>query len=203
MPAAVRGVTGDLTVVPVTSERWDDLEALFGPSGAYAGCWCMYPRLTTREFDAEHGEATRQRLQRLVDDGEEPGLLATVDGTPVGWVSVAPRPQFGRIRRSPLFRPDRRGEDPDDASVWSVVCFYVARTHRRQGLAGPLLAAAVDHALARGARAVEGYPIVVRPDVTAEMLYWGTVDTFTRAGFEVTAAPSPGRRLVRYEPAAG
>jgi hypothetical protein len=28
-------------VYPVTADRWPDLEALFGPKGRYAGCWCM------------------------------------------------------------------------------------------------------------------------------------------------------------------
>lgn len=190
---------GSIAVEPVTPDRWADLERLFGPSGAYAGCWCMYPRLTGREFDAEHGEGTRSRLQALVDAGEEPGLLAMLDGEPVGWVSVGPRPVYGRILRSPLFRPDRRGEDPADPAVWSVVCFFVGRAHRGGGLADPLLAGAVEHAAARGARVVEGYPAVPGPGVTAEALYWGTPAMFARAGFVEAAAPSPGRRLVRRD----
>ncbi len=36
-PARVR-------VVPLTADRWPDLVALFGPKGAYGGCWCMYFR---------------------------------------------------------------------------------------------------------------------------------------------------------------
>ncbi len=34
--------SADLEFQPVTAERWQDLEALFGESGAYGGCWCMY-----------------------------------------------------------------------------------------------------------------------------------------------------------------
>ena len=29
---------------PLTPETWGDLETLFGPRGAYSGCWCMWWR---------------------------------------------------------------------------------------------------------------------------------------------------------------
>ncbi len=31
---------------PLTPDRWDDLETLFGPRGAYVGCWCMFWRVS-------------------------------------------------------------------------------------------------------------------------------------------------------------
>ncbi|MBM4430292.1 MAG: GNAT family N-acetyltransferase, partial [Chloroflexi bacterium] len=37
----------------LTPERWADFEELFGPRGAAGGCWCMWWRLTQREFDAQ------------------------------------------------------------------------------------------------------------------------------------------------------
>ena len=40
---------------PVTTERWQDLETLFGASGAYAGCWCMWWRTTRSEFGKQAG----------------------------------------------------------------------------------------------------------------------------------------------------
>jgi hypothetical protein len=33
----------DLTFYPVTPDRWPDLERLFGPRGAYPGCWSALP----------------------------------------------------------------------------------------------------------------------------------------------------------------
>jgi hypothetical protein len=36
----------ELEVHPLTPERWADFERLFGPRGAYGGCWCMYWRIT-------------------------------------------------------------------------------------------------------------------------------------------------------------
>lgn len=35
---------------PLTPDRWADLAALFGPRGAFAGCWCMWWRQTPAEY---------------------------------------------------------------------------------------------------------------------------------------------------------
>ena len=64
---------------PVTPERWSDLETLFGEKGACGGCWCMLWRLTRKEFEAQKGEGNRRAMQRIVNSGEIPGLLAYSD----------------------------------------------------------------------------------------------------------------------------
>src|SRR5687768_7822517 len=93
-----------LVVKPVTPARWDDLERLFGPNGAYSGCWCMFFRQTSAEYTANSGDANRDALRSLVERRRVPGLIAYIDGEPAGWVSVAPREQFGRVERSLLFK---------------------------------------------------------------------------------------------------
>jgi GNAT superfamily N-acetyltransferase len=170
----------------VTADRWPDLVELFGEQrGANAGCWCMYFRQTAAEYGQsarERGPRNRRLLRGLVREGREPGLLAYLDGRPVGWVSVAPRSEFGRIGRSRVLHP------VDDRPVWSVVCFYMHRNHRRQGVGSALLEAAVDHARRRGARIVEGYPLDPRGSRIANpMAYPGVRAMFERAGFREVA----------------
>ena len=182
-----------LEIQPVTPERWEDLEELFGPSGAYSGCWCMYLRESAKEFDANVGAGNRARFAEVVRSGAEPGLLAYQDGRPVGWVAVAPREEYPRVLRSPLHKP------VDDATgVWAVTCFFIHRSARGHGITGALLDAAVELTRARGARIVEGYPHDVgeRRPPAAEM-WRGSLDQFRRAGFEVVARRKPGRPLVR------
>jgi GNAT superfamily N-acetyltransferase len=179
----------DLTIEPVTAERWDDLATLFsrpGPRGGRpvtANCWCVVWR-------APHGspEENEQVLRDTVETGEQPGLLAYRGGEPVGWVSVAPRGQLGGLLRSRLFRPL-----DDDADVFVITCFAVDRDARRQGVATALLEAAVDFAVARGATAVEAYP-GDPPD------YKGRLESFLDHGF-VPVREAGKRTVVRYEPA--
>jgi hypothetical protein len=118
----------------VTPDRWDDLVALFGENGAYANCWCMWWRKSGAEFSRgvrNRGAGNRRAMNRLVQDGRVPGLLAYREGRPVGWVSVAPREEFGRIQRSPTLKP------VDDKPVWSIVCFFMHRGEREKGVGTP------------------------------------------------------------------
>lgn len=181
------------TFYPLTPERWRDFEALFGPRGACGGCWCMWWRLTRSEFDRQKGEGNRQAMKALVDSGRVPGILAYSGERPVGWCSVAPREEFGALARSRVLRP------VDDRPVWSVVCFFVDKVYRRQGLTVALLRAAVDYAAAHGATIVEGYPSEPKKaDAPAVFLYTGTVSAFRKAGFVEVARGSPSRPIMRY-----
>lgn len=179
---------------PLTSERWSDLELLFGPRGACGGCWCMFWRLKYSEFELLKGEGNRAMLKDIVDSGEDPGIMAYLGDQPVGWCSMAPRLDFSALERSRILKPI------DDRPVWSVVCFFIERKHRRQGLMLGLLNAAVDYARQHGARVVEGYPKdpqagSTSPDV---FVYTGLFSAFQKAGFVEVARRSPTRPVMRY-----
>ena len=178
---------------PLTPERWDDLEALFGSHGAYGGCWCMWWRTTRREFQAQTGEGNRLAFKSIVESGEIPGILAYHHGAPIGWCSVAPRERFGSLERSPVLKRI------DDRPVWSIVCFFVAKAWRGQGVAMRLTRAAVEYVRSQGGKVVEAYPTVPRdaalPPVSS---YVGTPAMFERAGFVECARPSKSRVIMRY-----
>lgn len=178
---------------PVTPERWADLEALFGARGACSGCWCMWWRLTRPKFDAQKGAGNRRALRRIVQGGEVPGILAYDGGHPVGWCSLGPREVFPRLERS------RNLKSVDERPVWSVVCFFVHRGYRRQGVSQALLLAAVDYARSRGARLVEGYPtdpVAKRPDPS---VYTGLLPTFRKTGFVEVLRRAEHRPIMRRE----
>jgi GNAT superfamily N-acetyltransferase len=167
-----------IDVHPVTPERWPDLVELFerrGPRGgrqnapAY-GCWCMF----WRDRSLEHGTPKKRAMAATVRAGREPGLLAYEEGVPVGWISIAPREEYQVLLRSPQYRPQSEEE-----GIWSIVCFTVDRGARGRGVRETLLEAAVEHAFARGAKAIEAYPHLSKRDD-----YMGHVDLFRTRGFE-------------------
>jgi len=188
----------------VTLERWGDLETLFHTSPVMSSCWCMSQRTRASEF-TRFGSAARQRnreaMHGLVAAGTIPGLLAYVDGRPVGWISVGPREQFARIQHSPALRP------VDDLPVWSIVCMYTHPDYRRQGLTLALIQAAVQHAAVHEAAAVEAYPLAEwGGKVGVSDACTGMAGTFRELGFEEVGVAGSNRgtpRLIMRYPLRG
>ena len=181
-----------LEIHPVTVDRWDDFAELFGPKGAYGGCWCMFNRQTTREYEAGKGQQNKDEMASLVRGGRVPGLLAYRDGVPVGWISVAPREEFGRLQRSPISKP------VDKTPVWSITCFVIHKDHRGEGVAKALVEGAVDYAREQGAIAVEGYPVEPRKNRMPDIYAWmGLASMFEAAGFIEIARRGKTRPLMR------
>jgi GNAT superfamily N-acetyltransferase len=192
-------VMQNLDIYPLTPERWLDLVRLFGQAGADGGCWCMYWRFTQQEYASSNRQRNQAALYALVEAGAVPGLLAYLGQQPVGWCGLGPREQFGRLQRSRHFRPI------DDKPTWSIICFFIDRQHRRQQIATRLLEAAVAHAMAHGAQAVESYPIEAWSEtVTMQAAFPGTMAWFEAVGFRQVAqteARSGGQQrvIMRYE----
>jgi GNAT superfamily N-acetyltransferase len=176
---------------PVTPSAWDDLVELFGPRGACGGCWCMWWRLSRRDFARLNGGGTRRALKRLVDRGAVPGILAYDGSRPVGWCCVGPRADFPLLERSRVLAR------VDDEPVWSIVCFFVARDQRRRGLTRKLVAAAVTYAASRGATILEAYPTDAGPDQPDAFVYTGLVPSFASNGFIEVARRSKRRPILR------
>lgn len=184
---------GVLSIQPLTPARWDDFERLFGPNGACSGCWCMFPRQSSAEFDRMHGAANKEAMRALVAGGETPGLMAYAGEEPVGWCAVAPRERYVRVTRSRILQP------VDDTPAWAIVCFYVPRARRGQGVTHALIQAAVAHAREQGARLIEGYPVDPGEHRISNADAWhGTAAIFRAAGFVEVARRAPTRPIMRY-----
>jgi GNAT superfamily N-acetyltransferase len=174
---------GHAEVLPALG-RFDDFAEVVGvkkPGGR--GCWCMAYR-DSRVPVEERPDYMRE--QCATDPG--PGVLAYLDGVPVGWCSVAPRSTYRRLMHS------RTIPFVDDRDAWSAVCFVVRGGYRRRGLMHVLLDGAVAHAKAHGASVIEGYPVEVDEDGRVDVVsgYVGTTRLFEAHGFE-RAEPTTGR----------
>ncbi|MEE9167144.1 MAG: GNAT family N-acetyltransferase [Candidatus Neomarinimicrobiota bacterium] len=182
-----------LDIKPLTRQNWSDLEKLFGPKGAYGGCWCMWWRSTRSEFEKMQGEGNRNAMKEIVKSGEVPGILAYSDGEPVGWCSVAPRESFASLNRSRVLKR------LDDKPVWSIVCFFVARQYRHQDLNVKLIEGVVDYVRRQGGKVIEAYPTEPRGrQLSPVSIFMGSPSAFRRAGFEECARPSKSKIIMRY-----
>lgn len=184
-----------LAIHPLTPDRWPDYERLMGPKGGAAGCWCALWRVSAAEFRAGQGAGNRRFMEDRVRRGPRPpGLIAYRDGTPVGWISVAPRKEFPRMEASRITAP------VDDAPVWSVTCFFIRPGSRGRGVATALLEAACRFAASHGARLLEGYPVDPLGQHYANAFAWtGLMRVFERVGFTEVARRSEKRPVMRRD----
>ncbi|MDP5226793.1 MULTISPECIES: GNAT family N-acetyltransferase [Arthrobacter] len=180
--------------------HWEEVARLFSLGGDAAGCWCQWFRLTSPEWRAMKVPQRKDLMRRqFAEEERPPGLLAFVDGQAVGWAAVAPQDCYPRLDHLQLVQRSRKHAPTPEGELWAVTCFVVARTHRRQGVAGTLLDAAVGFAREHGADWVDGYPVDVaaRPKATSSGLFHGTVSLFEQGGFEHVYDGVPGRALMR------
>ena len=188
-----RPAAKNFTARALVPQRWDDFVQLFGQRGACGGCWCMYPRLTRKEFEAGKGEGNRRAMREFVDTGRVPGVLGYLGDEVVGWCSIEPRELIGTLARSRILKP------VDEVPVWSVVCLFVAKEWRRQGVSVQMIEAAVQHAVGQGASCVEAYPVEPRkPDMPPAFAWYGLAAAYLKAGFSEVARRSPTRPIMRY-----
>ena len=179
---------------PLTPALWADFETLFGPRGACGGCWCMTPRLPRAEYERNKGEGNRLAMKALVDSGEVPGILGFVDDAPVAWCSVGPRGDFSFLARSRIFKPI------DNRPVFSIVCCFIDKVHRLQGLSVQMIEAACAFAAERGADCVEAYPVEPKVAPMPPVFAWtGLASAYLRAGFREVARRSETRPMMRRE----
>jgi GNAT superfamily N-acetyltransferase len=147
----------------------------------------MVWRATPAEARHADGTSRKRAMKERVDAGAPVGLLGYLGGVPVAWCSIAPRCTY---------RAGLAGAQPDDAgeSVWSVVCFFVERQHRGQGVFRELLDHARRHAIARGATILEAYPV---DEESPSYRFGGFFPAFEKAGFVEIGRAGARRHVVR------
>jgi GNAT superfamily N-acetyltransferase len=196
-----------ISVVPANQASWEDLQAVLGTRGDPFRCQCqrykMRPGEAWARFPVEE-RADRLRAQTGCGHPERDttsGLVAYLDGEPVGWCAVEARSAYPRLRSKCRVPWDGRSEDKADASVWAVTCFVTRAGFRRRGVSRALVRTAVDFARERGARALEGYPMLTEPgkEITWGELHVGSRSIFAAAGFAEVSRPTQRRIVMRID----
>jgi GNAT superfamily N-acetyltransferase len=192
-----------LTVVPADQASCEDLQTVLGARGQGSRCQCQRYKLHPREsFGSFPVDERADRLRQQTDcgsgSGTTSGLVAYLDGEPVGWCAVEPRTAYRGLLRNNRVPWVGRDEDKGDDTVWAVTCLFTRAGFRRRGISRALARAAVDHARDCGARALEGYPMTTT-DAISEELHVGTVSVFAGAGFTEVGRPTVRRAVMRID----
>jgi GNAT superfamily N-acetyltransferase len=200
-----RATDAAISVLPANQASWEDLQAVFGSRGQASRCQCQRYKLRPREsFASFPAEERAHRLRQQTDCGHREsgtttsGLVAYLDGEPVGWCAVEPRTAYAGLLRTFRVPWEGRAEDKTDDGVWAVTCFVTRAGFRKRGVCRALARAAVDFARRRGARAIEGYPMTTK-NVILEELHVGTEGVFADAGFTQVSRPTLRRVVMRVD----
>jgi GNAT superfamily N-acetyltransferase len=197
----------DLTIVPANEASWEDVQAVLGTRGAPSSCQCQRYKMQPGESWASVGReelAFRLRTQTECGHPESSttsGLVAYLDGEPVGWCAVEPRSAYPRLLLKTRVPWEGRAEDKADDSVWAVTCFVTRAGFRGRGISRALARAAVDFARERGARALEGYPMITESgkEILPVELHVGSRSSFAEAGFTEVSRPTLRRVVMRID----
>jgi GNAT superfamily N-acetyltransferase len=172
------------------------------------------PHPSRQEFRtrAEVSVQNHQLKEKLVQQGQAHGILVYADDEPVGWCQYGSSDELAGFLNSPR----------EQTRLWRITCFVVDKRHRRRGVAGLALHAALDAIRGRGGGLVEGYPVAgwthgkeASPGpvnvpgvgrvgrVWGQNRYTGTVSMFEREGFRAVGVCGSASRRVRDEGAEG
>lgn len=149
-------------------------------------------RLKQSQYEKLKGDGNKNALKKLVKEKWPVGIIAFDGSEPIGWCSLAPREDFLRLENSRILKR------VDETPVWSIVCFYISRMYRKNGVSVQLVKAAVDFAKSKGATVIEGYPVEPKKKPMPEVFaFTGIASAFFKAGFKEVARNSETRPIVR------
>ncbi len=144
----------------------------FSDNPDWSGCYCSFFYFGDDEWNERTGSMNRDFSEQAIISGSINGYLAYVDGKPAGWINADRKEAYARLE-----------QNGGDKKVLSIVCFTVSPGHRRKGIAGKLLQAALEGAKREGYEAVEAYP--AKEAATDAHNYHGPLELYTKNGFEV------------------
>lgn len=186
-------------VRPLGVDDLVDLASLFDASRNTRSCWCTSFCSTRTQFAV--GWLTgrnRSRFEAMASAGGPPmGVLASLDGVPVGWAACGPRTRYlvAADGRSGLLKDLDHDEDE---SVWLVPCLFVRAEDRGRGGTHALVRGAVELARRHGATAVEGWPLSTAEPRQGDD-FVGREKVFELAGFRCVSRPDPSRAIMRLD----
>jgi ribosomal protein S18 acetylase RimI-like enzyme len=148
------------TTKELSKVTWRDFESLFMQGNGWDHCWCMAFQRERSRFSRTRAETSvrnHERKRQLVQAGSAHGILVYAAGEPVGWCQYGPSEELTSVDRRGASERVVKGGTGD--KLWRITCFVTGKRHRRRGVAGIVLRAALDAIRKKGGGLVEGYPV--------------------------------------------
>jgi GNAT superfamily N-acetyltransferase len=192
-----------LTFEPLRPELLTEWLAFFeGPAFAdnpeWGTCYCrvwVFGAAENPEQAWERACGSRENRPAMiakVSAGEIDGLLARRAGEIVGWLHFGPASRFHSPWGTAF--PPAPGTEADAHRDAAIVCFLVAATARRSGVARGMLRAALDELRARGFTSVSARAAGEACEGDGEQ-FTGPLALYLSEGFTI-ARPDPRRPTV-------
>lgn len=189
-------------IEPLAPSRCAEYLAFFdherGPAFAdnprWATCYCHYHEVAPAiDWATLDGPANRAAMRARIETGEMEGYLAFDGDSACGWLNAQPRNKLPHaFARMGVAAP---ATGVPDANAAVIVCFVVAATHRRRGVARALLRYAVADLGARGVALLDAFPFAHGDEPEGDAPhYHGPLSLYESEGFERIG--SDGKRAV-------
>jgi ribosomal protein S18 acetylase RimI-like enzyme len=184
--------TSGIVITPLRPEQSGDFlrffdherGVAFADNPQWAKCYCHYYQVPKSiRWASLSAPQIRTAMLARIEVGEMEGFLAYDGGEVVGWVNAQPRHKLPHCFARLGISPTPLACAPFEAAA--IVCFVIAPTQRRRGIARTLLRGAIDSLAARGFKLVDAFPFKSGDSARAADHYHGPLPIFLDAGFSV------------------
>lgn len=178
----------------LTPLLWNDFETLFlRDKGTHASCFCVYNRITMGEYIQSTVEWRRAKSKEWVLSGQATGVLLYEESIPIAWCQYGKASEFGAFDR----RKDYIALNLPDhlRPTWRITCLFVSKEHRKTGLSGQALDAALVEIAKAGGGVVEVF--VLKNPKREKIEFTGSVEMYQRRGFSYVAPIGTTTHLMR------
>ena len=168
----IKALTADL--LEDFLEYFDNIA--FSDNPDWATCYCHFYHFpgTPQQFFKRAAEENRNASKELILSGKMKGYLAYYEEKPVGWCNVNSKENYAKI---PF-------EEKINNKIASLICFVIAPSYRKQGIARKLLKYACSDSQEKGYELFEVYPRKGEKLSDAHS-YRGPVSLYESEGFSI------------------
>ncbi|MBN1524568.1 MAG: GNAT family N-acetyltransferase [Spirochaetales bacterium] len=177
-------ISSEYKIRKITPDKLDDFlqffdTTAFADNKEWEQCYCVFWHHpgTVDEWMKFSKEDNRKTAIQLIQNQKLSGFIAYENERPIAFCNANQKELF-------TFNKTRvEIAESKDTSVVSIVCFIVAHTHRRMGVASSLLRAVSAHYKNTDIRLIEAYPAK-----TAEkdaQHYYGPLSLYLKNGFSI------------------